>query len=88
MARQAFYIDASSATEGGFIPSLVTENEAGHTPLSGNGPFATPWVWGPSFEQAQEQAREANEKRGLSEDDVLDIVTSSMFAGAGGTPRD
>lgn len=78
MARMAFYIDASSTTDGGFIPSIVTEGEPGHALMSGNGPLSRPWVWGPTFEQAQQQAREANAERGLSEDDVLDIITSSM----------
>jgi hypothetical protein len=81
--RTAFYIPVGQFDVNGYIPSLVTENEAGHSPLDG-GADGTPWYWGKTFEQAQEFAAKANADKGLSPQDVIDIVASSM---ASPTPR-
>ncbi len=42
--RQCFYIPPSSFVEGcGFVPSLVTENEPGHSPMIGKDDDTHPW---------------------------------------------
>lgn len=70
----------TAQVEGGYVPSMVFEGVAGHSPLGGNGPFARPWVWGPSLEEAKEQARKWNEGQGISEERAAEIFLSSMVA--------
>jgi hypothetical protein len=78
--RRCFFIPVEAKTEHGYIPSMVTEGEPGHTPMSGNGPAAAPWYWGTTYEQAKAVATEANGKLGHSPTDVMDILLSSgMF---------
>jgi hypothetical protein len=78
--RECFFIPVDAQTEGGFIPSLVTEDRPGHSPMKGNSPFASPWIWGPTYEQALRQADEANARLGISKDEARNIVISSMAA--------
>ena len=80
--RHAFYIDETMWTEHGYIPSIVTEDEPGHTPMRGNGPHASPWYWGHDLATARTIAAEANTALGLSDRDVRDIITSSFRASA------
>lgn len=78
--RSAFYVDETMKTEHGYVPSLVTEGEPGHAPLVGNGDHASPWYWGQDIETARRVAAEANAQLGLTPQDVLEIVLSSMTA--------
>jgi hypothetical protein len=82
--RYCVFIPYSAKVEGGFIPSVVIADEAGHCPLSGQGEGAAPWVWGPSYDDAQRAAKAYNEKLGLSDMEVAEIVASSMRAGMRG----
>jgi hypothetical protein len=76
--RKCFYVNELMLTEHGYIPSMVTEGEPGHSPMKGNGPFAQPWYWGHDLDKAKEIAKKANEELGLTEDDVTTILLSSM----------
>lgn len=70
----------------GIIPSVVKEGVPGHTPLMGNGPFASPYHWGGGpYEEGEETfekvyasacrlAEMANRERGLSKEDVNEII--------------
>jgi len=82
--RRCLWIDPLQDTSkyGGYVPSMVTENEPGHLPLVGNGkPGSSPWVWGSDLETAQRICEEANAKTyGLTPLDALLIVASSMGA--------
>ncbi|GLZ00790.1 hypothetical protein [Actinoplanes sp. NBRC 103695] len=78
--RQAFYVDATLQTEHGFIPSVVTEGEPGHTPMLGNGALASPWYWGNDLATARRIAARSNAALGLTESDVRDVVASSFRA--------
>ncbi|GAA0547178.1 hypothetical protein GCM10010172_31190 [Paractinoplanes ferrugineus] len=78
--RRAFYVDATMQTENGFIPSVVTEDEPGHTPMRGSGPLASPLFWGDDLATARQIAEQANTDLGLTDSDVRDIVTSSFRA--------
>jgi hypothetical protein len=80
VARQCYFIPVEQRDEIGFIPSLVTEGEAGHAPLSGRGRHAAAWHWGRTYDQARAFAAQENTRLGLSEADVADIVCSSMSA--------
>lgn len=79
--RQCFYILDALKTEGGYVPALVTENEPGYAPMSGDpDKLQTPWVWGPTKGMPSGQAADRNAQMGLSPDDVARIVASSMGA--------
>ena len=81
-ARQCFYISATQRDEHGFIPSLVTENEPGHSPMTGQGEHAAPWYWGKTLEHAEQTCERVNlERYGISRKTASRIVASSMFAG-------
>lgn len=82
-SRQCFWIDPLQKVEPGgkWIPSLVIEGKAGHSPMRGDpAKLQTPWYWGYTYEQALGACRAANEDLELSEDEVLEIVLSSMRA--------
>lgn len=81
MKRQCLWISASQDPKiyGGYVPSLVVENEPGHSPLLGKGVGASPWTWGMDLKQAQEVCDKYNQdKLGLSKEECLQIVGSSM----------
>jgi hypothetical protein len=87
MNRICYYIPVDGFIEGhGYRVSIVTENEAGHSP-SGAWPYTgkpgetAPWFWGNDYDKACEIAKKANERLGLTESDVLKIITSSMAKG-------
>tara|TARA_E500000331_G_C16601491_1_gene431907 strand:+ start:132 stop:395 length:264 start_codon:yes stop_codon:yes gene_type:complete len=79
--RMIVYVPTDSYSEKhkGYIPSVVYENESGHYPLVGNGPFALPWVWGDDYEKATKIAAKHNASMGISEEEADKILTSSMF---------
>lgn len=81
MKRQCIYVPADAQVDGGFVPSVVTENEPGHSPLAGRDEFAAPWVWGPTYKDAERAADAYNAKLGLSKNDVFEIIASSMRQG-------
>jgi hypothetical protein len=76
--RTCFAVFPDQRDEHGFIPSVITENEPGHAPLTGNGTAAQPWYWGATYDEAKETCRKENEQAGLSTDDVIEITLSSM----------
>ena len=81
--RRCYYINPSQDPDkhGGYVPSLVTENEAGHAPLLGDGhPISQPWVWGDTLDKAEKHAAKKNADKGLSKQDVRKIIYSSMSA--------
>ena len=79
--RTCFYIPPDQHDENGWIPSVVTEGKPGHAPLTGNGPCASPWYWGKTLAEAQATADRENARLGLSIEDSLNIVLSSLRAG-------
>ena len=82
--RQCYYIDPDQDRDrhGGYIPSLVVEFDAGHSPMLGDGsPFSQPWVWGKTLEEAQAVCVSANAERGVSESDAWEIIMTSIVAG-------
>ncbi len=82
MARQCFYIPEDQFVPGrGYIPSLVTEDEPGHSPMSGRGEFSEPWYWGMDIDTARRIAAEANARDfGLTPEQVDAIISSSIAA--------
>ena len=83
--RQCYYIPVDQFDEHGYIPSLVTEGEWGHSPMSGSDSTQVPWYWGKTFAEAKETCRQVNrESFGLSEEEALGIVISMRASRAGG----
>lgn len=79
--KHCYYIPFPPAikVEGGFVPSLVFENEPGHFPMKGDPEkLQEPWVWGPTLKDAEKAAKAMNERMGVSEVDAIRIVASSM----------
>jgi len=80
--RWCYYIPPCQDNPRGFIPSLVTEHEAGHSPMTGRGEHAEPWYWGDTLERAQEVCARYNlDRLGISKRTASRIVASSMAAG-------
>jgi hypothetical protein len=80
--RMCYYIPVDSFDEHGYIPSLVTEGKPGHQPLTGgDNTGATPWYWGTTYAAARETCARVNQEEfGLTPEDALEIVASSMRA--------
>lgn len=79
--RKCFWI-AGVEADGGFVPSLVIEGQAGHQPMLG-GEGQAPWVWGKTLEEARRVCAEVNRSRfGLSRAEAAEIVASSFAASA------
>jgi hypothetical protein len=79
MKSFCYVIVADQKDENGYIPSMVKRDVSGHFPMRGNGPFSCPWYWGKTFEEAEETCKRANERMGLTEKDVQEIITSSVM---------
>ena len=81
-ARWCYFIPAGQYDEHGYIPSLVTEYEAGHSPMTGDA-SQTPWYWGKTYERAQQVCDRFNlDRLGLTKQTAARIVASSMAAGS------
>jgi len=81
-ARVCFAILETQQDDHGYIPSLVTENEAGHAPMTGRGDDAVPWYWGKTRERAQQVCDRVNlDRYGISPKTACRIIASSMHAG-------
>lgn len=80
--RMCFYIvEGQFHPTNGYIPSLVTEDEPGHSPMAGRGELSEPWYWGTDLETARRVCAMVNlEDFGLTEEDAADIVASSIGA--------
>jgi len=79
--RFCYIIDPTQDVDahGGYVPSLVREDEPGHSPMTGDpDKLQTPWVWGRDLKVAEACASDMNRRLGLSDEDVAVIVTSSM----------
>ena len=67
----AYFInDFATATDGGFIPCIAVRGEKGYN--------LTDWNWGTDKELAEKCADKKNEALGLSNDDVMEIICSTM----------
>jgi len=67
--------------ERGYVPSVVVEDEAGHSPLVGTGECSESWFWGMTHEQAKKVCDDANRRTfGLDPEEANEIVSSSLAA--------
>jgi hypothetical protein len=78
--RKCFYVPVDQFDANGYIPSMVTEDEPGHAPMTGNGSHAAPWYWGKTYEEATAVCAKENARLGISPEDAALIVASSMRA--------
>jgi hypothetical protein len=73
-------VEEQRASDGGYIPCVAIENEYGYYPMTGDeGEYASPWNWGTDREIAQKLCDDKNKEMGLSQEDALKIIGSSMF---------
>lgn len=81
--RQCYWVSETQYDEGkGYVPSLVTEDEPGHSPLRGKDDSQTPWYWGDTIEKAREVVEQANRDTfGIEPEQAEEILLSSMNAG-------
>ena len=92
--RMVYFVDATAFVEeeNSYRVSIVVEGENGHRP-TGDDDYATnvrarrPYFWGPTLANAEQAAKDQNEKMGVSEKDAFDIVTASMFPRGAVTKR-
>ena len=61
-----------------YIPCLVKENVGGYFPMRGIDGISLPWYWGTSHERCQEICDKVNKENGLTDVDVMEIVSSSI----------
>ncbi len=74
--RRCYFIQHTVKDEkGNYIPCIAIEGESGF--------YKTDWQWGNDYELANDTAKLMNSKLGISEQDALEIVLSSMFAKKG-----
>lgn len=78
--RCLWILETEYDPKGGYIPVMVTENEPGYNAMRGQGGHAQPWFWGHDLDTAKRLADKANDERGISRGDALEIVASSMAA--------
>lgn len=82
--RKCMFIDASQrfnpdVDTQGYVPSLVTEGEPGHSPMMGQGEAASPWFWGRTYDEACKTADDYNRRTfGIEPIEAWKIVASSM----------
>lgn len=81
--RLCYYVPPDGYDEKhGYRVAIVEENEPGYS-WTGNipeGGLQAPYYWGHNLVEAKKTCRRLNTDMGLSERDVLDIITSSMAA--------
>jgi hypothetical protein len=77
-ARYCFWIPPSPHDDSGYVPAMITEGKPGYTLMQGSGESAEPWYWGQTRQEALAIAAEANLRLGLSDEDVADIIASSL----------
>lgn len=78
--RWCWWVNETQDATDGFIPSIVTESEPGHTPMAGNPETHTaPYIWGATIEEARRTVDRANADLGITPDEARKIVTSSMW---------
>lgn len=82
--RFCYFIPAEGYVQGhGYRVSVVVENESGHFP-TGDWPYEgkvdqrVPWFWGATYEGAMKICAAQNEKLGLTPEDVIAILGSSI----------
>ena len=66
------------ALYGGYVPSLVWHDRAGHLPMKSAGLEDQPWVWGKTLQAAQTRCDAINRNMGLSPQDCIAIMEASQ----------
>lgn len=82
--RMCYFIPTDGYIENeGWRPSIVTEGVPGHRPIGTWPPDVNaprPYFWGHDYVDAVASAKRQNDRLGLSDNDVAEIVASSMVA--------
>lgn len=75
--RYCFVVIPYQKDDEGYIPSLVIEGVKGHRPMVGD-EYKKGYRWGDTIDLAYEVCQEANRRIGLTDEDIHDIVRSSL----------
>lgn len=78
--RYCFWIPTAPHDQNGYVPAMIVEGQPGYNLMLGSGETAAPGYWGETREEALMIAAEANIRLGLSDQDVADIIASSLAA--------
>ncbi len=73
-------LEQNTGLYGGYVPSMVVEDDPNHYPMLGKGDHAAPWVWGEELEQALRICTNKNNDMGISHAEADRIIGSSMRA--------
>lgn len=77
--------DQDPKVHGGYVPAVVVADEPGFYPCTGDPEkLQAPWVWGRTLKAAEKIAREQNAKMGVTKEEELLIIASSMRASNAG----
>lgn len=76
--RWCYFIPPQEQNERGLIPALCIEGEQGYRMMSGDGKLSAPWYWGLDEKSANEVCDQQNLRRGITKDDQMKIVLSTM----------
>ena len=81
MSEMCYHIDITQDPDkhGGYVPSVIYPDKAGHYPLEGNGSMSQPWIWGDTLDKAQATCAKANERLGLTKEEAQAIVDKSVL---------
>ena len=82
MSEMCYHIDIMQDPDkhGGYVPSVVYPDKAGHYPLEGNGSMSQPWIWGDTLDEARLICAGMNKTRlGLTNEEAQAIVDKSVL---------
>lgn len=65
---------------GGYVPSLVVEDDPNHYPMTGKTEDQLPWTWGDDLNGALETCRKVNSRMKVDATEMDRIISSSMSA--------
>jgi len=81
--RWIYHVSESSFVKNkGYRVSIVFENVQGYFPTGGNG--KEPWYWGGDLKDAETICEARNAERGISKEEAMFILMSSMYPAATG----
>ncbi len=70
--KLAYFVqDTAKDEEGNYIPCVAIEGQKGYN--------LTDWEWGKDFKLAEKCAKQLNEEMGISDNEAMEIVLSTMF---------
>ncbi len=73
-------LEQNITLHGGYVPSLVVEDDPNHYPMMGKTEDQLPWTWGKDLNVALETCRKVNRRMKVDATEMDRIISSSMSA--------